>query len=77
MEVLKGFPAFVVCFTLLMTFWGPHYRYFLRHGQEDGTTRFLSLGLLLLVLFYVYPLKEAWIAATLCGEGGSGLQVLL
>jgi len=27
MNVVRGFPAFVICFTLLMSFWDAHYRY--------------------------------------------------
>src|SRR6187401_1371906 len=35
MDVLRGFPAFVLTFTLLMTFWNAHYRYHRRYGLED------------------------------------------
>ena len=56
-EVIRGFPAFIVCFTLLMLFWNGHYRFFRRYGMEDRFTRTVSLALLLLVLFSVYPLK--------------------
>jgi len=57
MDALRGFPAFVVCFTFLMLFWNSHYRFFRRYGLEDRLTRFLTLTILLLVLFSVYPLK--------------------
>jgi uncharacterized membrane protein len=57
MEAMRGFPAFVVCFVFLMLFWNSHYRFFRRYGLEDRWTRFLTLGILLLVLFSVYPLK--------------------
>jgi uncharacterized membrane protein len=56
-EVVRGFPAFVVCFALLMSFWSVHYRFFRRYGLEDGLTRTLTMGILVLVLFSVYPLK--------------------
>lgn len=56
-DALKGFPAFVVCFTLLMLLWNAHYRYFRRYGLNDRLTRLLTMGILLLVLFSVYPLK--------------------
>lgn len=57
LDAMRGFPAFVVCFSLLMLFWNVHYRYFRRYGLEDRTTRFVTLAILLLVLFSVYPLK--------------------
>ncbi len=56
-EVIRGFPAFTVCFALLMIFWNAHYRFFRRYGLEDRLTRFLNTGVLLLVMFSVYPLK--------------------
>jgi uncharacterized membrane protein len=56
-DALRGFPAFTVCFALLMIFWNAHYRFFRRYGLEDRLTRFLSTCILLLVLFSVYPLK--------------------
>jgi len=57
LDVVRSFPAFVICFALLMVFWTAHYRYFRRYGLEDGMTRFLTMGILVLVLFAVYPLK--------------------
>ena len=57
MNVMRGFPAFTACFALLMIFWNAHYRFFRRYGLEDRFTRFISLAILLLVLFSVYPLK--------------------
>jgi len=56
-NAMRGFPAFVVCFTLLMLFWNAHYRYFRRYGLEDRYTRIVTLAILLMVLFSVYPLK--------------------
>ncbi|HEY5808136.1 MAG TPA: TMEM175 family protein [Povalibacter sp.] len=57
MEVVRGFPAFVICFALLMTFWNAHYRFFRRYGLEDPLTRLGTMAILVLVLFSVYPLK--------------------
>jgi uncharacterized membrane protein len=57
MEAMRSFPAFVVCFAFLMLFWNCHYRFFRRYGLEDRLTRFLTMAILLLVLFSVYPLK--------------------
>jgi hypothetical protein len=56
-DVLRGFPAFVLCFGILMAFWNAHYRYFRRFGLQNSTTRVVTMGILVLVLFFVYPLK--------------------
>jgi len=57
MDVVRGFPAFVICFALLMTFWNAHYRFHRRYGMEDTFTRVVTMAILVLVLFFVYPLK--------------------
>lgn len=57
MDVVRSLPAFVICFTLLMTFWNAHYRFHRRYGMEDTFTRVVTLAILVLVLFFVYPLK--------------------
>jgi len=57
MDVVRGFPAFVVCFVLLMAFWNAHYRYHRRYGLEGTFTRVMTMAILVLVLFSVYPLK--------------------
>jgi uncharacterized membrane protein len=56
-DTLQGFPAFVLCFGILMAFWNAHYRYFRRFGLQNSTTRVMTMGILVLVLFFVYPLK--------------------
>ena len=57
LDVVRGFPAFVICFVLLMIFWNAHYRYYRRFGLDDPFTRIMTMGILVLVLFFVYPLK--------------------
>ena len=57
MDVVRGFPAFVICFTLLMTFWNAHYRYHRRYGIESAFSRVMTMAIIVLVLFFVYPLK--------------------
>jgi uncharacterized membrane protein len=57
LDVLRGFPAFVICFTLLMLFWNAHFRFHRRYGLEDAFTRVMTMAILVLVLFFVYPLK--------------------
>jgi hypothetical protein len=54
---VRGFPAFILCFTLLMTFWNAHYRYHRRYGIDSAFSRVMTMAILVLVLFYVYPLK--------------------
>ncbi|HEV7606780.1 MAG TPA: TMEM175 family protein [Steroidobacteraceae bacterium] len=57
MNVVRGFPAFVICFTLLMMFWNAHYRFHRRYGIESLFTRLMTFAIIVLVLFFVYPLK--------------------
>jgi uncharacterized membrane protein len=55
--MMRGFPAFALCFLFLALIWNGHYKYCRRYGLDDGTARFLTCVMLFLVLFYVYPLK--------------------
>ena len=55
--VLKTFPAFAICFIMLVSVWYHHYKFFRRFGLEDVTTIVMNTVLLFVVLFYVYPLK--------------------
>ena len=57
LDVLRGFPAFVLCFVLLMMFWNAHFRFHRRYGLEDTFSRIMTMAILVLVLFFVYPLK--------------------
>jgi uncharacterized membrane protein len=57
MNVVRALPAFIICFTLLMTFWNAHYRYHRRYGLEGAFSRVMTMAILVLVLFFVYPLK--------------------
>jgi hypothetical protein len=57
LDVVRGFPAFVICFTVLMLFWNAHYTYHRRYGLDDAFSRVLTMAILVLVLFFVYPLK--------------------
>jgi uncharacterized membrane protein len=54
---MRGFPAFAVCFVMLVSIWNTHYKFSRRFGLDDATTRVLTCVLLFIVLFYVYPLK--------------------
>jgi uncharacterized membrane protein len=74
MGVMRSFPAFVACFALLMVFWNVHYRFFRRYGLEDMFTRLLNYGILLMVLFSVYPLK--FLFSTWLGGASGGFRTL-
>ena len=54
---LKGIPAFAASFALIMLFWSGHRSWSRRYGLEDGRSITLSLGLIFVMLVYVYPLK--------------------
>ncbi len=57
LDVVRGLPAFIICFTLLMLFWNAHYQYHRRYGLDDALSRVITMCILVLVLFLVYPLK--------------------
>ena len=49
--------AFAASTVVLILIWYQHYLYFLRFGLKDKRTVVLNTFLLLVMLFYVYPLK--------------------
>jgi uncharacterized membrane protein len=57
MDVIRGFPAFAICFSMLILVWYNHARFFRRYGMQDPAIQALNGMLLFVVLFYVYPLK--------------------
>lgn len=57
MDLLRGLPAFVCCFALLVWIWHEHAVLFERYPLTDGRTTLLNSVLLFVVLVYVYPLK--------------------
>jgi uncharacterized membrane protein len=56
-NILIGFPAFAVTFTLICWVWYEHHYFFRRYDLEDGITVVLNCILLFIVVFYAYPLK--------------------
>lgn len=72
MDVVRGFAAFAVCFTLLLVLWHSHYVFFRRYGLNDAFTIVANSALLFLVLFYVYPLKFifTYLIGSLCVNAG-------
>lgn len=71
-RTMQGFPAFAICFTLLLLIWYAHYTFFRRYGLQDTGTIVLNAVLLFLVLFYVYPLKFMFgaLVESVLGVGG-------
>jgi uncharacterized membrane protein len=64
LDVLRGFPAFVICFAILMVFWNAHYKFFRRYGLQNMFSRVFTMAIIVLVLFFVYPLKFLFTALT-------------
>ena len=64
LDVMRGLPAFVICFAILMMFWSAHFRYHRRYGLEDWFSRLVTMAILVLVLFFVYPLKYLFTLVT-------------
>jgi len=62
---LRGFVPFAISFSLLMTVWIAHYKFFRRFGTHDRGTILINAVLLFVVLFYVYPLKFLFTVASL------------
>jgi uncharacterized membrane protein len=56
-EILIGFPAFAVTFTVICWVWFEHYLLFRRYDLEDGLTVFINCVLLFIVVFYAFPMK--------------------
>lgn len=54
---LLRIPAFAASFAILAVFWVAHNGWSRRYGLDDATSRLLSLGLVLTVLVFVYPLR--------------------
>ena len=57
LAALKGVPAFAASFVLMMMFWSGHRTWSRRYGLEDGRSIVASLGLIFVMLVYVYPLR--------------------
>lgn len=48
---------FAMCITLIILIWHEHFVFFYRYGMRSGKVIFLNTLFLVIVLFYVYPLK--------------------
>jgi hypothetical protein len=56
-QALRGVPAFLASFFVMMRFWQTHRLWSRHYGIEDAYSVRLSLALVFLVLVYVYPLR--------------------
>jgi uncharacterized membrane protein len=64
MKMMRGFPAFAICFAMLTWVWYIHHMFFRRYALTDEITIALNTVLLFLVLFYTYPLKFIFLVVT-------------
>jgi uncharacterized membrane protein len=69
---LSGLPVFAVTFALVATIWYGQFVFFRRYAMSDFVTVVLTLLLLFVVLFYVYPLK--FLFAVAFNIGGMSVQ---
>ena len=72
MKIMRGFPAFAICFAMLVWIWHEHHKFFRRYDMRDEVTIALNAVLLFVVLFYTYPLKFMFTILTMKGGHGSG-----
>lgn len=56
-DLMRGFLPFAASFAVLVIIWHAQYKFFRRYGLEDTRTIVLTVVLLFVVLFYIYPLK--------------------
>jgi len=69
-EAIKRVPAFAASFLITVMFWLGHYRWSRRYGIEDTGSVVLSLGLVFLVLVFLYPLRLMMSGALQSVSGG-------
>lgn len=48
---------FCICITAIILVWHEHFKFYFRYGIRNGHVIFLNTLFLIIVLFYVYPLK--------------------
>jgi uncharacterized membrane protein len=48
---------FSLCITLILLIWNEHFVFYFRYGLRNGTVILLNTVFLVIILFYVYPLK--------------------
>lgn len=77
--MMRGFPAFAICFAMLTWVWHVHHTFFRRYALTDEVTIALNTALLFVVLFYIYPLKFVFALVTgqIHGSNGGGLLMAI
>ncbi|MCG3128175.1 MAG: hypothetical protein CHACPFDD_03051 [Phycisphaerae bacterium] len=76
LRLMRGVPAFAICFALLLQVWYRHYVYFRRYGLHDLLTVALNGLLLFVILLYVYPLKFLFTLAIGVFSGAGDLPIV-
>lgn len=61
-HALKGTPAFAASFAMIASVWAGHRKWSRRYGLEDSLTTIISLGMVFVMMIYVYPLKMVFSA---------------
>lgn len=56
-EAMKGIPTFVISFSVIMGYWLAHRKWSQQFGLEDPISTLLTLGIVVIILVFVYPLK--------------------
>jgi hypothetical protein len=85
MLALRHVPTFIACFLILMLFWTTHNSWSRRYGLETTATTALSLGLVLIVLVWLYPLRVVmgnaftsftggWVPSKLLGDSVADVE---
>ncbi|MBD3220944.1 DUF1211 domain-containing protein, partial [bacterium] len=69
-RALKDIPAFVLSFAAIASFWWAHRQWSRCYGLEDGVTTVVSLGMVVVMLIYIYPLKMVFSAFAFWASGG-------
>lgn len=76
LAAFKNVPAFVTSIVVLGIFWRGHWLWSRRYGLEDGVSIFISWGMLVTMLIYIYPLKAVFGSMWYLLSGGSIGQTL-
>lgn len=76
LETMRGFGSFLITFGILFSIWYRQFIFFRRYGLEDRTTVVLNGTLIVVVLFFVYPLKFIITALIERLEGGGKFATL-
>lgn len=70
LDAMRGVPAFALSFLVIARVWLVHRQWSRRYALEDAYTTRLNLGLVLVVLLYVYPLRLIFALAVGSFSGG-------